>query len=266
MDDLLAVYRRRATDAEVRANTAPATATSAGLQLDQLMTALAQRQQEIERLRALLQMQQAQITDLRNQLAAALAARRRIDIESLARSVAGAMQNAEASLEGRTMAGARAEIRADLSIEGADVGVSTGATLSPPESLSTFSFDFRPIPPSPVAQAELMAWTALRSAVLEVQRALDRDYRTEAATRLAGEAMAQSGSLIATLLSSHTLAGVGVLITTLSRLATEQSELQPPMTRLSERIGRVPAAPTTNDVRQLADALTSIATALDALG
>jgi hypothetical protein len=137
--------------------------------------------EETRRLRLLASNLLTRQAALLEQLRRAQATGRQVSPEALAISLSAAVERAAASLEGRTIGRARAQIRAMLQIEGGDPGLVLGDPRSAETaSLSTVTFDVTPLAPKLAQEAMLTALSQVENRLLHLQTRLDRDVAADA--------------------------------------------------------------------------------------
>ena len=254
--------RRVSPDPEARAAAAEIEAQALRLQRDILRGRLVDTEQEIERLRRLVDALLVKQADLEDQLRQAQTAGRQVSPAALAAALANAVDRGAAALEGRTIVAGRAEIRASLQVEQGEAGL----VLADPRgveaaSLSTISFDLRPVPPTPTEEARRIGVQRVLDALLRLQSALDREV-PRAGRETAATALAETSALAAAPPDSTAvgpqLAG---LTAVLRRLATWLPELAGPAADLEARRTALSPQPSGGELAELAAALEAAAVA-----
>jgi hypothetical protein len=266
MDETVAFYRHEAALAQARAIVADAAAHELRLALDTTRATLDEGTTELLRLRQLVQQQAAELEDLRAQLADVLRSRRQVTLATMIEALNQAVQQGEAALVGRTVAVARAEVRAALAIESGQTGFMLAAPgIYPSSALSTVTVDLRTVPPTPSEEARVRSLAAIDLAVLAIQDELDREWST-AAAGLAGIALIQATAfLTAPERRADTTADQLVgLIASLAALGEPIPQLGPVCGRLEEQRASVSSPPTPDELTALAQALQEVVAILRA--
>lgn len=146
------------------------------LQRDALRRQLGDAEGEVERLRRVTESLAARNAELLELLRRARAAGRQVSPAELAGALTDAIERGSQAIEGRVVAAARAEIRASLQLERNRAGLVVGDPRTiDTGSLSTLTFDLRPVPPTPDQETGQAGLEAVAAALLELQRALDRE-------------------------------------------------------------------------------------------
>lgn len=193
---------------------------------------------ELDRLRAVADQFARENHELRERIRELEAKLRQVDVATLVRSLAGAVERASSELEEHRVTDVDAEIRAALRLSPDGAGlVFASPGIYPPSALSTMRFGVRQVPPTREQEARVAAVAAARAAVLEVQEALDAaPARTRRAAR---RAQAVAASLLE---GEPTAAKVVELAAALRPIATHRPRLRAAINALIDRARRVGAA------------------------
>ena len=264
MNETVDFYRTSATQFQVRALTAEGIASELRLALDTTLISLDDRDAELLRLRLLVQQQAAELSAVRAQLAAVLETQRRMTLATMIGALGNAIEEGERSLDGRTVAGARAELRAALAIEGGATGfIFAAPSLYPSAALSTVTVDFRPLPPSPLDEARAAGMAAIDAAVQELQHALDRDW-SATLTAATGSALAQAGAFLGASARppEHLADLLSDLSAALAALGDQLPDVRPAAVRLEALRAALPGSPEPAQLAAIAGALRAVVAAL----
>jgi hypothetical protein len=235
------------------------------LQNETLQRQLALADDEVSRLRMVTSSLLTRQAALLEQLRRAQAAGRQVSPDVLAASLAAALERATGAMEDRTIARARAQVRAMLQIEGGDPGLVVGDPRSAESaSLSTLTFDLSPLPPTRGQQAMQTALARVQNRLLHLQTALDRDIPSDA-QRVVAAAQTQLSLLLSAPLDLPSLAS---RLADLTSALLQLAELLPDIGGLAKELeglrASLPAEPSPADVTALADAIEAVAVAVAA--
>jgi hypothetical protein len=242
-----AAEARAAAEAEVHA---------LRLQRDTLRRQLDDAEQELERLRRVTDALLRRLAEVLEQLRRTRAAGRQVTPGALAAAFARSIEAGARTLEGRTVAAARADIRAALQVEQDRAGLVVGDPRGmDPGSLSTITIDLRPVPLGPAGEAQRSGLTQVLAAILGLQRALDREV-PPAARQAAEAAVAAASELAAEPPEASRLgARLAALTGSLRRLADLLPELARAVAGLERRRAALAPEPSAADLSALAAAL-----------
>jgi hypothetical protein len=210
-----------------------------------LLGRLGGQDDELVRLRKLVEALQARLVATEQELARLRADRAQLGLDELVGSIGAAVDRGSDALVGWTVATARADVMARFHVDG-DIA---GLTLSSPAdadstALSTVSFELRPVPADPVRAALDSALALVRDSVLELQSALTGAEGGE-------RALAAASLLAASTPAPEELrADVASLVKALGELAEVQPGVAGPAAEASLAASALGSSPT---VRQLAD-------------
>jgi hypothetical protein len=263
------------TDALIEARVRSAVADELAQSIDRRrileFQALAAALAEISRLRGLVEVQAAEIADLRRRLAEAEAASRELPVDDLLRAIAGSVTAGAATLEGYAVSRARVEVRAALGVSGAGLGLrAADATLADPAALGTVAVDLHALPPTPSQEAAARAVADLLAAAAGLQAALDRDL-PDAAREAGRSALARASMLAATSAGAPTSVTavaepLTALVAGMQALAGHLPALADSVAALAARHARLQTAPTDPAaVDEATGALRAVAAAVERL-
>jgi len=252
--------------ARIEAEQAALEAGSLRLQLAIAGSTSEQRRLEIARLNDVVAHLQEHVTELREQLTAALRARRQATVGGVVGSIVDAIDVGSGALDGRTVVRANVELKARLAIDGGTPGlVLVDPAHDVPESLSTLRFDVRPLPPALGGDASRTGTADVLAAALELQRSLDAVApERQAATADARAAAAALAAADPGDLSAITLALVGTT-QALAGLAASDPAVASAVAALDERRAALTPASSAAELAGVAAAIRDLAHALDRL-
>jgi hypothetical protein len=233
------------------------------LQRDALRRQLDVAQEEVDRLRQVTESLVARNAELQQLLRRARAAGRQVSPAELAGALTDAIERGSRALEGRVVAGARAEIRASLQLERNRAGLVVGDPRSfDSGSLSTIIFDLQALPLTPTQETGLAGLDAVVAAVLELQRVLDRPWPP--AAREAGPAALVAVSTVAAAppIAGQLGSGLQSLVERLELLGGSQPGLADAVADLAARRAALSPQPSGDELAGLARSLWTVATAL----
>jgi hypothetical protein len=241
------VERAGLIDAAVRAEIAEAR-----------LRAREESQNEIDRLRAVVDALAADNNVLRERVRELEARLRQVDVTTLVGSLAGAVEGASSALETHGVTNFHAEVKAALRVSRTGAGlVLASPGIYPAASLSTLRFDVRRVPPTRAQEARDAAVGVVHSAVLAVQEALDaapvRDRRA------AGAAQAAAAVLLEAV---PTADAVRALADALKPIARRRPRVQRAIEVLTGRARALTAVPGAEELEALAAGLTELVAVL----
>jgi hypothetical protein len=255
------------TLATVRAARAETLASTLRVNLGIADAGLIRRDQEIDRLKAVIEAQQAEITALRERLKEVEELARQATLDAVVHALAAALDRGSEALENMVVSTVHAELKAAFQLQHGSPGLLlAGASTYGPEALSTVRFDLRRIPPTPADEARRAALDQLVAALLRLQSALDRDLPAGAADP-AHTVQAHISSLTAAPPPPDELKPrLDVLVAAVSELGVQLPEVAPAAGTLADRHAALPAPPERPDagaVASVAQAVIGVADALE---
>lgn len=223
------------------------------------------RNREIARLRSVAERQAHEILRLREELREAEERGRQTAMRSLLESVLSAVETGSRALSGLRLARLEAEIKGLFDVRGGEGELVIGAPSRPTArgELSTVRFEVRPVPSTPHEDELARLLLPVSGALLELQRALDRDFGSALAPA-AATALATLSALLAAPLSPPS-----ALERALTGLAGDLDELAASHPPLSEALSALsaqsplPAEPTREAARARAGALERVARVIE---
>ena len=167
----------------LRAERAEALAEALRIRSGEARIEIDERQEELDRLKATIAEQVAEIETLRDRVAELEAARTRLAVDALIEAVLDAIERGGASLDGYAISSAQAEVKAALKVDPAAGGlVFTSPVGAASSALSTVRLDVGAVPrppgeapPTQMADAGALERAAadVRTALLALQQALE---------------------------------------------------------------------------------------------
>jgi hypothetical protein len=261
-------YRLSAIQQTARADRAEAASSALRAQRFSIDAELGGARAEAQRLRAVVEAQAAQIAALRAQLRDAQSAAQQLAVETFAASVLSSIERGSSALRGYVLAAAAAEIRGALHIGTGPSAISIGSarTLAP-EALSTFSFTLAPLAPTLAEEPVLRGLDRLVGAVLDLQRALDRELPAPASGP-AQVAIAQAAAVASapTITADSAGARLGDLVAALRALAGALPAIKTAVGAVADASAVLEAGASADALRSAAAALGDLSGTLDALG
>jgi hypothetical protein len=224
-----------------------------------LRSIIARQAAEIARLRALTSVQQSQIAQLTEELRQVREAALTLAAGEALEAVLAAIARADAALPGMSVASARAEVKAGLSIADGGVGLSLEAPLQQPEqALSTFAVELRSLPEGLDEQRLRTAQADIGGALQSLQRALEDVAGGETA-------LAAASALLDAPPAAEALgAAMQPLATAVRRLAVEREPLAAPAVRLDAALAAAQQRTGSAELAVVADVTLEVAQALRA--
>jgi len=234
------------------------------LQREGLQRQLTMTEDEVSRLRLITSSLLTQQAALLEQLRQAQAAGRQVSPSVLAAALSAALERAAGSMADRTIARARAQIRAMLQIEGGEPGLVVGDPRSADSaSLSTITLDLLPVPPTLAQLAMQVALARVQNRLLRLQSALDRNISADAPAALAA-ALAEVSLLVSDPPQPATIGSrFASLTAALMQLAEWLPDLAAPARELEGQRAALASGPSDAQVSAFAEAIEAVAVAAE---
>lgn len=253
--------------ATLRAEQAESSLLALQLRQGELDALIQGREDELARLRAVVESQAALLSALRERLAALQEATATLSVADLARSLAAALDAGSRALGStHAVASLAAEIRAAFAFDAVDAGLSVARPdVYDSAALSTLRLDLNALPPALAEEERLRAVAHVLAAAAEAQRVLDRDW-SGAARRAGPDAAAQVAAFLAAPVPAPESVSeqIAPAVAALGTLAASQSALADSVGRLRSA-AKLPPAPSAAELDELAAAVADAAAAIGEL-
>jgi predicted Zn-dependent protease with MMP-like domain len=264
MDNNLDFYRRQITLTRVDAEMAKSSLSSTLLQLKLCEGALQAALEENERLRSQANYLEAQMQNISARFNEFKVNFKQVAVEELVKSLIDAIESGSKWDGNLAIANASVDIRVAMQVSksGASVLVESPGVY-PVEALSTISFDLKASPPRLAEELQQRTVADVKSAVLSLQAALDRNLPDElresadAVIAKAGEFIADSN--IDTRSIEVSLRG---LVKSISLLSQRLQMIGPSAKNLTKIHSALPSEPSSQNLEMLARAIGDIAHSL----
>jgi hypothetical protein len=261
------VFRRRAAMATLRAEQAESSLLALQLRQRQLEDRIRDHEDELARLRAVVESQASLLSALRERLTALRQATTTLRVADLARSLAAALDAGSRALgPTHAVASLAAEIRAAFALDAPDAGLSVvRPDVYDSAALSTFRLELSALPPALAEEERLRAVAHVFAAAADAQRVLERDWPDPA--RAAGQ---DAAAQVAAFLAGPAPAPESVsdqiapVVAALATLAASQSALADSVGRLRSA-ATLSGAPSAAELDELAAAVAGVAAAIGEL-